>query len=185
MTDLADVERLAEGDHHLAVVATTRTDGSVQASVVSAGIIADPVDGSPGIGLVVHGGSLKLRLLRRAGRPPWCSRSAANGQPSPDRCAVGRTRRRRRIRTRCTRWSSVPCSAPPEATTRLGRVRQGDGRGPTLRRLPAEPIGSRRTLRHGSPLARRSIFRQTSGSRREEQDRARRDRPSRCRGRCC
>lgn len=68
MTDLADVERLAEGDHHLAVVATTRKDGSVHASVVSAGVIDDPLDGSPGIGLVVHGGSLKLRLLRRSGQ---------------------------------------------------------------------------------------------------------------------
>ncbi len=68
MTDLADVERLAEGDHHLAVVATTRRDGSVQASVVSAGVIDDPVDGSPGVGLVAHGSSLKLRLLRRSGR---------------------------------------------------------------------------------------------------------------------
>jgi PPOX class probable F420-dependent enzyme len=68
MTDLTDVQRLAEGDHHLAVVATTRADGSVQASVVSAGVIDDPVDGSPGVGLVANGGSLKLRLLRRTGR---------------------------------------------------------------------------------------------------------------------
>jgi hypothetical protein len=67
MTDLATVERLAEGDHHLAVVTTTRADGSVQASVVSAGVIDDPVDRSPGVGLVANGSSLKLRLLRRSG----------------------------------------------------------------------------------------------------------------------
>ena len=65
MADLDDVERLAEGDNHLAVLATTRTDGSVQASVVSAGVIDDPVDGSPGIGLVAGGGSVKLRMLRK------------------------------------------------------------------------------------------------------------------------
>jgi pyridoxamine 5'-phosphate oxidase-like protein len=64
MADLHDVERIAEGDNHLAVVATTRADGSVQASVVSAGVIDDPVDGSPGVGLVAAGGSVKLRMLR-------------------------------------------------------------------------------------------------------------------------
>ncbi len=68
MTDLGDVERLADGDHHLAVVATTRADGSVQASVVSAGVADDPVDGSPSVALVAQGGSLKLRLLRRSGQ---------------------------------------------------------------------------------------------------------------------
>jgi hypothetical protein len=68
MPDLADVERLGEADHHLAVVATARKHGSVQASVVSAGVIDDPVDGSPGVGLVAQGGSLKLRLLRRSGQ---------------------------------------------------------------------------------------------------------------------
>ena len=66
MVDLADVGRLAARDH-FAVVATTRADGSVQASVVSAGVIDDPVDGSPGVALVAIGNSLKLRLLRRSG----------------------------------------------------------------------------------------------------------------------
>lgn len=64
MTDLADVERLAAEDHHLGVLTIARPDGSVQASVVSAGIIPDPVDGSPGVGLVAGGGTEKLRLLR-------------------------------------------------------------------------------------------------------------------------
>lgn len=64
MADLEFVRRLAEGDHHLAVFTTTRPDGSVQASLVSAGVINDPVDGSPGVGIVANGGSLKLKLLR-------------------------------------------------------------------------------------------------------------------------
>jgi PPOX class probable F420-dependent enzyme len=66
MADLAFVERLSAGDQHLAVVTTCRADGSVHASVVSAGVIDDPVDGSPGVGLVALGGSAKLRFLRRS-----------------------------------------------------------------------------------------------------------------------
>lgn len=68
MADLEVVARLAAGDHHLAVLAVARPDGSVHASVVSAGVIDDPVDGAPGIALVATGGSQKLRALRHAGQ---------------------------------------------------------------------------------------------------------------------
>jgi PPOX class probable F420-dependent enzyme len=68
MVDLAFVEQLAAASGHLAVVAIARTDGSVQASVVNAGVVDDPVDGSPGVGLVAIGDSAKLRLLRRNGQ---------------------------------------------------------------------------------------------------------------------
>ena len=68
MADLAVVEQLAAGDHHLAVLAVGRADGSVQASVVSAGVTTDPVEGSPAVGLVAIGNSLKLRLLRKSGQ---------------------------------------------------------------------------------------------------------------------
>jgi hypothetical protein len=68
MADLAFVDRLAAADHHLAVFTTTRLDGTVHASVVSAGVIADPVDGSPGVAAVLGGSSRKLGLLRRSGR---------------------------------------------------------------------------------------------------------------------
>ncbi len=67
MVDLGYVKRLAEGDHYLAVLTTARPDRSVHASVVNAGIIDDPVDGSPSVGLVVIGNSRKLPLLRRSG----------------------------------------------------------------------------------------------------------------------
>ncbi len=56
---------MSAADHNLAVCATTRSDGSVHASVVSAGVINDPVDGAPGVALVAAGDSLKLRLLRK------------------------------------------------------------------------------------------------------------------------
>jgi hypothetical protein len=68
MADLVDVTRLAAADHHLAVFAIARPDGTVHASVVSAGVLADPVDGSPGVAAVLGGGARKLDLLRSSGR---------------------------------------------------------------------------------------------------------------------
>jgi PPOX class probable F420-dependent enzyme len=66
--DLDAVRRLAAADHGLAVVAVARGDGSVQASVVNAGVLDDPVTGRPAVGLVALGGAVKLRLLRREPR---------------------------------------------------------------------------------------------------------------------
>ncbi len=66
MADLEDVARIAAGDHHLAVFTVARP-GSVQASVVSAGVIADPLDGAPGVAAVLGGGTRKLELLRERG----------------------------------------------------------------------------------------------------------------------
>ena len=68
MADLEYVKRLAAADHHLAVFALGRPDGTVHASVVSAGVIDDPIDGSPGVAAVVAGGARKLDLLRARGR---------------------------------------------------------------------------------------------------------------------
>ena len=68
MADLDRVRELATGDHNLAVVSIARPDGSVQTSVVTAGVIVDPVDSSIGVGFVANGGSAKLRLLRRNGQ---------------------------------------------------------------------------------------------------------------------
>jgi len=39
-------DRIAAADSHLAVIATTRADGSVQAAVVNAGMVAHPVSKS-------------------------------------------------------------------------------------------------------------------------------------------
>ncbi|TKA08329.1 TIGR03618 family F420-dependent PPOX class oxidoreductase [Actinacidiphila oryziradicis] len=63
MTDLKDVGRIAAADHNLAVVATTRADGSVQASVVNAGITDHPVTGEPVLAFVTYG-RIKLANLR-------------------------------------------------------------------------------------------------------------------------
>ena len=62
--DLDSVKRLAPGAGYLAVVATTRPDGTVHASVVSAGVLDDPVTGRPAVGMVVGGntpGYVRLR----------------------------------------------------------------------------------------------------------------------------
>jgi hypothetical protein len=68
MATLDLVDRLAAADRHLAVFTVARPDGTVHASVVSAGVIVDPVDGSPCVAAVVGGGSRKLGLVRAAGR---------------------------------------------------------------------------------------------------------------------
>jgi PPOX class probable F420-dependent enzyme len=66
--DLDLVRRLAAAEHGLVVVATARTDGSVHASVVNAGVLDDPMTNGAVVGLVVAGSTVKLRLLRAAGR---------------------------------------------------------------------------------------------------------------------
>jgi hypothetical protein len=68
MADLADVARLAAADNHLAVFTVARPDGTVHASVVSVGVIPDPVNGSAGVAAVLGGGTRKLDLLRSTGR---------------------------------------------------------------------------------------------------------------------
>lgn len=64
MTDLAAFADLVPRDHGLCVVSTLRRDGSVQASVVNAGVLSHPLTGAQVVGLVAMGGSQKLRNLR-------------------------------------------------------------------------------------------------------------------------
>src|SRR5690606_23796824 len=53
------------GRDSLAVVTATRSDGTVQASVVNAGVLAHPVDGDDVVAYVARGDALKVRLLRQ------------------------------------------------------------------------------------------------------------------------
>ncbi|MQA85689.1 MAG: TIGR03618 family F420-dependent PPOX class oxidoreductase [Streptosporangiales bacterium] len=64
MTDIADFARLVSGDHGLCVVSTLRGDGTIQASVVNAGVLDHPLTGSPAVALVARGGTHKLANLR-------------------------------------------------------------------------------------------------------------------------
>lgn len=67
-TDLDLVRQIAADANHLAIVATTRRDGTIHASLVNAGVVDDPVGGKPSVGIVIGGSAAKLRHLRRAGR---------------------------------------------------------------------------------------------------------------------
>ena len=64
MTDLAVFAALVPADHGLCVLSTTRADGTVQSSVVNAGVVGHPVTGAEVVGLVAAGGSRKLAHLR-------------------------------------------------------------------------------------------------------------------------
>jgi PPOX class probable F420-dependent enzyme len=60
---LEQVRTLGAQDHHLATVATVRADGTVQASVVNAGVLPHPVAGSDVVAFVTYGPT-KLANLR-------------------------------------------------------------------------------------------------------------------------
>jgi PPOX class probable F420-dependent enzyme len=65
MTDLTQFADLVPQEHGLCVLSTLRPDGSIQASVLNAGVLPDPERGDPVVGLVAAGGSRKLANLRR------------------------------------------------------------------------------------------------------------------------
>ena len=67
MATLDDVRSLGAREHHLAVVATARADGSIQASVVNAGVLAHPTSGAEVVGFVTYGPA-KLAHLRQRPR---------------------------------------------------------------------------------------------------------------------
>ena len=51
-------------DHGLASVSTVRPDGSLQSTVVNAGVVPHPVDGHPIAAFVARGGTHKISHLR-------------------------------------------------------------------------------------------------------------------------
>jgi PPOX class probable F420-dependent enzyme len=63
-TDLATFAGLVPGDHGLVVVSTTRGDGTVQSSVVNAGVIDHPISGEPVVAFVSAGTARRLAHLR-------------------------------------------------------------------------------------------------------------------------
>lgn len=65
--DLADFEKIGSEDQYLAVVATTRANGTAQASVVNAGVLPHPVTGDQVVGFVTYGPA-KLANIRKR---PW------------------------------------------------------------------------------------------------------------------
>lgn len=75
MSDLDDFARTGRADQGLCVVTTVRDDGSVQASVVNAGVLDHPASGVRVVGLVAAGGSRKLTNLRRRPRTTLVAKS--------------------------------------------------------------------------------------------------------------
>lgn len=62
-TDLDHVRALARANGHRAVVSTTRADGSIQSTLVSAGVMTHPVTGRDVVALVAYPG-VKVTNLR-------------------------------------------------------------------------------------------------------------------------
>ena len=75
MTDLGDFRRIAAADSFLCIVATGRADGSVQASLVNAGVMAHPGGGADVVAFVAAGGSRKLTNLRARPRATVVARA--------------------------------------------------------------------------------------------------------------
>ena len=64
MSDLSGFAAMVGGDNGLAVVSTVRDDGTVQSSVVNAGVLMHPSTGAEVVGFVAAGGTKKLDNLR-------------------------------------------------------------------------------------------------------------------------
>ena len=93
--DLDLIRRLAAADRGYAVIATLRPDGSMQATLVNAGLFKAPGSGRPAVAFVARGGTVKLRNLRRDPRativfrsgPQWVTvegRATLIGPDDPD-----------------------------------------------------------------------------------------------------
>ncbi|GAA3744426.1 PPOX class probable F420-dependent enzyme [Spinactinospora alkalitolerans] len=64
MATLDDVRTLIDRGGHRGVVSTVRADGSIQSSVVAAGITRHPVTGEEVVAFTTSGDAVKLRFLR-------------------------------------------------------------------------------------------------------------------------
>ena len=72
---LDEFRERAAGEQGLVVVSTARADGSIQATVVNAGVMDHPVSGTPVVAFVA-GGPVKLRNLRVR---PWSTVTVRTG----------------------------------------------------------------------------------------------------------
>ena len=68
MASLNDVRTLAGLDHGLATVSTVRPDGSLQATVVNAGVVHHPAEDRDVAAFVARGGTRKLAHMRSDAR---------------------------------------------------------------------------------------------------------------------
>lgn len=68
MTDVSAFAKLSSSDHGLCVLSTLRGDGSIQSSLVNAGVMPHPRTDQPVVALVAIGAARKLRNLRTDAR---------------------------------------------------------------------------------------------------------------------
>lgn len=94
MTDLSDFAQIAAADRNLCVVSTLRAGGTIQSSVVNAGVLDTSPAGAPVVAFVAHGGSQKLANLRARPVTTIVARSGLAGSPwrAPPSCANLTTR---------------------------------------------------------------------------------------------
>ena len=64
MADVAEFGRLVGRDQGLCVVSTLRANGTIQSTVVNAGVMKHPVSGAQVVAFTTRGGSAKLVNLR-------------------------------------------------------------------------------------------------------------------------
>jgi PPOX class probable F420-dependent enzyme len=104
MTTLADAEAIGGRDQFLAVISTARADGTIQASLVNAGVLADPQTGQRVVGFVTYGraklGNLRARpqvtVTFRAGWE-WAAVEGTARIIGPDDPAAGMDAERLRL----------------------------------------------------------------------------------------
>jgi hypothetical protein len=85
MDELAHVKELAAAADFFAVLGTTRTDGTVHASLVKAGVLDDPYTGEASVGIVVGNGARKLEspAKERPGQGHLHARRPLRGHREP------------------------------------------------------------------------------------------------------
>jgi PPOX class probable F420-dependent enzyme len=66
MVTLSEAAEIGSRDKFLAVISTLRADGTIQSSVVNAGVLADPESGQSAVGFVTYG---KAKLANLRARP--------------------------------------------------------------------------------------------------------------------
>lgn len=92
MADVEDFAALVGRDHGLCVVSTLRGAGTIQSSVVNAGVLKHPVTGAQVVGFTTRGGSAKLINLRARPRATivvragweWAAVEGPAGMAGPD-----------------------------------------------------------------------------------------------------
>ncbi|MFV8173092.1 TIGR03618 family F420-dependent PPOX class oxidoreductase [Mycolicibacterium peregrinum] len=75
MAEVSEFAEMLSRDHGLCVLSTLRRDGSIQSSVVNAGVLAHPNTGDPVVALVAIGGARKLQHLRADPRATLVARA--------------------------------------------------------------------------------------------------------------